>query len=350
MIGNKLSNIGVIARLFNKNRGNLDFSLDCFGKPLNDKLTFFTLISLFIFLCVFLNVALFAGDVKLWKNSGAIQAKGNSLSLYNKGDEIFLQGNTEIKRDDFLIKANKSRIFQKDKAIKSFGNVFAKRIFESGNFLEATADRIFYTDTNKLLEMFVVTDLNYFLQEDNQTINLKADFVRLEENLKNRIANIDNLKSFTMPFEEIKSDKTKITGIDFVKAKKLKATGEISAKDFDYVELNNDVFLNRKISNNDEYILEADNVIYDKKNKIAIINDIKNAVYFSGKEKQKYLLFATKIIWHMTDDNTDVAEIFGNPIIFKRQDESYIVKANKAYYYKKDKSVFFYGFADFVSE
>jgi lipopolysaccharide export system protein LptA len=380
-------------------------------------------ILLFYFLIVFI-LPLSAGDIQLWKNSAPIQAKGNGLSLYNKADEIFLQGNTEINRVDFIIKADRSRIFQRDKAIKSSGNVFAKRIFDSGNYLEAESNKIFYTDTNKILEMFDVKNVNYFLQKDSKIINLKSDFLRVEENKKNRIANVENIKNLTMPFDEIKKDGTKITGIDFIRSEKLKTIGELTSQDFDYLELDKKVFvdrkksdnnnstlncdsliydkktkilnienmtsftrifdeiskdglkitgndfvraekvkaigdvissnfdyiemtkkffIDRKKSNNDQLTMKADNLVYDKKNKICKVNDIEEATYFSGKDKEKlkYFLYAKGIIWKMSDDNTDVIEIFGNPLIVRREDDGYIVKANRAFYYKKDGLVVF---------
>ena len=299
-----------------------------------------SLILLFCFVTILSNFS-FAGDIELWKNSGPIKANGNSLSLYNKGDEIFLQGKTEISRTDFLIKADKSRIFQKTKGIKSFGNVFAKRIFDSGNYLEAFSNNIFYTDESKILEMFIVKDLNYFLQKENKIINLKSEYLKIDETKEIRTANVKNMTSFTMPFEEIKEDGKKITGLDFIRSEKLKATGAISAQDFDYVELNKKVFFDRKKSDNDHYTLKCDNLVYDKKVKITTINDIEEATYFSGKDKIKYFLTAKKVVWNMTDDNSDVIEIFGNPIVFRREDDGYIIKANKAVYYKKDGRVWF---------
>jgi lipopolysaccharide export system protein LptA len=178
-------------------------------------------------------------------------------------------------------------------------------------------------------------------KSDNNNSTLNCDSLIYDK--KTKILNIENMTSFTRIFDEISKDGLKITGNDFVRAEKVKAIGDVISSNFDYIEMTKKFFIDRKKSNNDQLTMKADNLVYDKKNKICKVNDIEEATYFSGKDKEKlkYFLYAKGIIWKMSDDNTDVIEIFGNPLIVRREDDGYIVKANRAFYYKKDGLVVF---------
>ncbi|MDR0676110.1 MAG: LPS export ABC transporter periplasmic protein LptC [Elusimicrobiota bacterium] len=280
--------------------------------------------------------------MQFFEKNNAINAKSDAISIHKKGEEVVLNGNVRINRTDFFIYSNQSTIFQKKNSIKSIGNAKTYKIFENGNYLNSISNSVFYSDFDKILEFNNIKKLDYFIKKDNRMINLISKYLKLEQKKDKNFLNIRQLKKLIIPFTEEKINDNQetaiIDGTNFVKANNVYGYSNAINDEILFVEMNKNVFLERKKSNNEYIKIIADNLIYNKEKSISTINDIKEINYID-ENKNEYLIFCKNIVWDM---ETDIIEFFGNPIIFQKKDKSYIINSKKAFFYNKDKIVLFF--------
>ncbi len=310
------------------------FSLSSFHTPnLKFNLLKKLLISAF-FVSIFI-IPVFANSINFWEDSNSnadvMQAKGDKMSIYKKGEEVTLRGNSEIWRQDFDLKADESTIFKTSKAIKSKGNVFLKKNLENGDKLDGHANEVFYNDLTKNLEMRDVKNLDYFLIKENKTANVKTKFLKLEEIKNGKKLILEKTIEITKPFEELTKNNTVEHGTDLIKCDQLKAFydehGELK-----FAEFIKNFYFERKKETKDYTIIQASEAVFDKTKKNAVIKNINKITYYLSEGNKKYFIFADDAFWNL---ETDIIELKGKPVIFMQDDKSFSIKSNKLLFFKK---------------
>ena len=108
-------------------------------------------------------------------------------------------------------------------------------------------------------------------------------------------------------------------------------------KILNYAKLEKQVVLFREKENLEKYKIIANSFLYDLNKKKAYIDDI-FSIDYSDKNKDEYTISCDKIIW---DLEKDIVELYGNPIIYKKKDNSYILKSKLLIFLKKDRLFLF---------
>ena len=286
-----------------------------------------------VFFIFFINTLLFCNEGNFWTGDNTINAKGDKLTMYDKGQKIVLLGNTSVKRSDLQVLADTMEIWQKDEKFNGLGNVKTEKIFENGNTVNSISNKIFYNEKSKLIELFDILNLDYFLKNENKTLNVIGEYLKIKEEDGFRKATFEKVFSMKLPFEE-KNKK----GINILKADKIKATTKIDDETYNFAVLENNVVLNRNYENGEFVKIQAYKMTYSKKEHFVKFEKVREIQSFQLEENTTYYVYCDEIFWDL-DEN--IGALTGKPVIFKKIDDSYQITSNFVKINKNKQEVLF---------
>ncbi|MCP4481288.1 MAG: hypothetical protein GY817_00460 [bacterium] len=294
------------------------------------------LIILAIFIALFFGKLLSDGGI-FWDDQRSIDVKGDRMTLYNKLKKVVLRGNTIISRDDLKILSDKTQVWQKEQKFEGYGNVSAEKKFESGDIAQSFSRKIFYnekSEENKIIELDGLDYLDYFSKKDDKTLNVLADYIKIEEKKGLRSADLKKVISLTLPFEERKDDGRILTGTTTIKADLIKAIEKVD--DANYAEIFGNIAVKREYANGEYFFILAEECEYiDDKAKFQGVEKLE---IFNLEENTIYYLYCDQLTWDLKGQ-TGMA--IGAPLRFEKNDKNYLVTANIAYFNKAKQEVFF---------
>jgi lipopolysaccharide export system protein LptA len=180
---------------------------------------------------------LYSSDGTFWKGSSQINAKSNSLSIYEKGNKIVLKGKCSIARQDTTIYSDIATIFQKEKYFTCNSNVISKRTSLNGDTLTALSDELTYNDASQTTEMINVKNINYIVVKDSGIANGKCDTLFYDDKKQYGIMKgCKDMQYYSKAKDEFYTVKGNIVEtFDNGAIIKLKENVELNRKEGDYV-------------------------------------------------------------------------------------------------------------------